>query len=347
MLVFWVVFCTWYRWCMAVRRNPGWFMKRKAFVGGLNAISLKRFHDQQIINTNTCGWAVFSHVNFLFRDVHADRANTNALAGWNLQHFFYFFSFLSSQWLSGQDLKMYEYLWNATVHVLIPQGRALSWRGVSFNFSDELLRELIVTDQDGYLLTWLHQFLFGKGDASKDTDQSWNQKKKSRLEKRSSDTSCHRDLVIYLQLATPGHSAVVYEYTLRLSSRHFFTAVKLLLFVKSEDNVWRNLSILSYWSCSHSTRYSVRLTNRPSPTGCTHQIFLAVTASFAYQTDKGSDRQAAFSFCWYPFFRTCFSFSAFSSAETCHCVMHCAFVDIYRLIEICSWHVPSSRHQHL
>ena len=37
-------------------------------------------------------------------------------------------------------------------------------------------------------------------------------------------------------------TAVVYEYTLRLSSRHFFTAVKL--FVKSEDNVWRNLSII-------------------------------------------------------------------------------------------------------
>ena len=30
----------------------------------------------------------------------------------------FFFSFLSSQWLHGQESKMYEYLWNATVHVL-------------------------------------------------------------------------------------------------------------------------------------------------------------------------------------------------------------------------------------
>ena len=32
---------------------------------------LERCRDRQLTNTNTCGWAVFSHVDFRFRDTHA------------------------------------------------------------------------------------------------------------------------------------------------------------------------------------------------------------------------------------------------------------------------------------
>ena len=102
---------------------------------------LERFRDWQTTNTNTCGWAVFLHVDFRFRDEYTDKTNTNtnttSSAGWNL----------------------------------VTQGPR------------QLSRTLRVC----------------------------------RL------------------------TAVVYEYTLRLSSRHFFTAVK------SEDNVWRNLSIEAIW----------------------------------------------------------------------------------------------------
>ena len=50
---------------------------------------LERFRDRQTTNTNTCGWAVFLHVDFRFRDGHTDKTNTNtnttSSAGWNLQ----------------------------------------------------------------------------------------------------------------------------------------------------------------------------------------------------------------------------------------------------------------------
>ena len=54
-----------------------------------------------------------------------------------------------------------------------------------FNFSYELLSELIVTDQDGYLWTRLHQF--GKGGASKTQIKVGTEKKRPSLEKRSFD----------------------------------------------------------------------------------------------------------------------------------------------------------------
>ena len=85
-------------WCSCPHQGLGWLRLwsedwapgcRK---GMRQPLVLERFRDRQITNTNTCGWAVFSHVDFLFRDAHADRTNTNttALVGWNLQHFFYF-----------------------------------------------------------------------------------------------------------------------------------------------------------------------------------------------------------------------------------------------------------------
>ena len=95
------------------------------------AVRLERFRDQHTTNTNTCGWAVHtgsqpvshSQVEFLFRDAHADKTNTNTTswAGWDLQHFFVSFLF---RWLSGQDNgKWTIILWNATVR--LPQERAL------------------------------------------------------------------------------------------------------------------------------------------------------------------------------------------------------------------------------
>ena len=52
-------------------------------------LTIERFRDRQTTNTNTCGWAVFLHVDFRFRDGHTDKTNTNtnttSSAGWNLQ----------------------------------------------------------------------------------------------------------------------------------------------------------------------------------------------------------------------------------------------------------------------
>ena len=50
------------------------------------AETLERFRDRQTTNTNTCGWAVFLHVDFRFRDGHTDKTtntNTTSSAGWN------------------------------------------------------------------------------------------------------------------------------------------------------------------------------------------------------------------------------------------------------------------------
>ena len=175
-----------------------------------------------------------------------------------------FFSFLSSKWLSVQNSKMDECLWNSTDHVLpwtkkknhhrdsrreercftcdirLDQARstqaksdprlsatfALRWSrliehditgGTAF-FSPRISRMVLFFVQGrNYLnailsdgvecvfqlfwrasqwsdrnwqgqlpLTWLF-LLFGKRDASKDTDRSWNHKKNPRLEKKSSD----------------------------------------------------------------------------------------------------------------------------------------------------------------
>ena len=41
---------------------------------------------------------------------------------------------------------------------------------------------------------------------------------------------------------------------------------------------------------------------------------------------------------WYPSFRNVFVSLSQPFPETCHCIMHCAFVDIYRSIEIRAWH---------
>ena len=48
---------------------------------------LERFRNRQTTITNTCGWAVFLHVEFRFRDGDTDKTNTNTTssAEWNLQ----------------------------------------------------------------------------------------------------------------------------------------------------------------------------------------------------------------------------------------------------------------------
>ena len=53
-------------------------------IGGRRMIISERFHDWQTTNTNTCGWAVFLNVDFLFRDGHTDKTNTitSSSAGW-------------------------------------------------------------------------------------------------------------------------------------------------------------------------------------------------------------------------------------------------------------------------
>ena len=69
----------------------------------IESVVQQRDHDSrevrrsgQIMNTNMCWWAVLSHVDLLFRDAYAGRVtwntNTTSLAGWNLQHFFHYFS---------------------------------------------------------------------------------------------------------------------------------------------------------------------------------------------------------------------------------------------------------------
>ena len=65
---------------------------------------------------------------------------------------------------------------------------------VSFNFSDKLHSELIVTDGDGYLWTWSFLSFRQRRRASKDTDRSWNRKKKQDPKKEVLTTSFHRDL---------------------------------------------------------------------------------------------------------------------------------------------------------
>ena len=64
--LFWVSLCITKDWCLI----------------------LERFRDRQTTNTNTCGWAVFLHVDFRFRDKDIDKTNTNtntSSAEWNLQ----------------------------------------------------------------------------------------------------------------------------------------------------------------------------------------------------------------------------------------------------------------------
>ena len=111
-------------------------------------------------------WAVFSHVNFLFRNAHAGKTNTNTNTTFTVGRvklaallLFHFFSFLSSWWRSRQDLKMDEQLWNATV---LTRFKAVLLDGVECNvqLSDELLIELTDTDDYFLPLAWLFFFFF-------------------------------------------------------------------------------------------------------------------------------------------------------------------------------------------
>ena len=71
------------------------------------------------------------------------------------------------------------------LYMCLPQGHALGWCGVSFNFSDEL-RELIVTDQDVYPFDVAFiSFFFGKGDTPQKAQiKVGTQKKKNKTRKK-------------------------------------------------------------------------------------------------------------------------------------------------------------------
>ena len=122
-------------------------------------------------------------------------------AGWNLQHFFYLFSFLF--WALSDDLdKTWKWTNNCGMPLSLPQGRALRWRRKSdIQLSDELLNAL--TDTHDGLLTWLfflnrHRSKFKLGTT----------KKKNEDSKKKVLTTCyHRDPVIPRSW---DHSAVLY-----------------------------------------------------------------------------------------------------------------------------------------
>ena len=133
--------------------------------------------------------------------------------------------------------------------------------GVESQLSDERLNELIMHRQ--LPSARLFCLFVKKRQASKDTDRSLNlelQKKPEDLKRevltallppRPSGVGDSKPISRTLPVWRP--TAVVYKYTLRPSSRHFFTAVKL--FAKSEDNVWRNLSIVTFCVCSCATLF--------------------------------------------------------------------------------------------
>ena len=106
--------------------------------------TIERFRNRQTMNTNRCGWAVFSHVEFLFRDAHVDKMNTNtnttSSTWWNLQHFFFFFSF---RWLSGQESKMDNCFVECHYAFTSRSCSQKAW-SVDFQLSDERLNELIM-----------------------------------------------------------------------------------------------------------------------------------------------------------------------------------------------------------
>ena len=165
-----------------------------------NYMILKRFRDRQTTNTNTCGWAVFLHVDFLFRDAHDDKTNTNTNTtprpGETCSTSS--FSFLFDDYLD-KTLKWTIILWIATV--LLPQGRAPRSHGVSnFNF-DERLDHDRAHAQTAAFCNGFSVFLSKRDvQASKDTDRSFNLElqKTRRLERGSSDNPAthRRDPVI-------------------------------------------------------------------------------------------------------------------------------------------------------